>query len=334
MASIKQFYERRDNIAAITAFVRSRGRATRMEISTALSLSWACVSDLVSLLIDDEILLESNERGAAETRGRVPTYLVLNPAKYFLGIDINDSGIAVTLLSIDGSRISSKKWEAEFFSDEEALKLTVCEKIEESITKKENCLGIGVAMEGARAANGGWYYPTPTGSFIFYPDKVIEDRFGLPVFVRHDPECMLYTVAESLDIDCMTLRVDTGVGVAVMKRGKLMEAPLELGNIFVGGERLRKYVYDCNAKESCTFDEVHLGEKLGYSAANLAMLLGLKKVYIVGEIIAWFDKIADEFDAAFSKVSRKIEYEVSEISDASEGAARVAMAAYPILKEV
>ena len=332
MASAKQFYERRDNIAAITAFVRSKGKATRMEISSALSLSWACVSDLVSLLMDDGILLESNERGSAETRGRAPTYLVLNSKKYFLGVDINDSGIAITLLSLCGDKISSKKWDAELFYDENSLASAVCDKIEKSLTSKEDCLGIGVAMEGGRKSDGGWYYPTPSGVFPFYPDKVIENRFGLPVFVRHDPECMLYAVAESLDIDSMTLRVDTGVGVAAMKRGKLMELPLELGNVIVDGKKLRKYVYDCNALGICTFAEVHLGEKLGLSAANLAMLLGLKKIYIVGEIIDWFDKISDEFESSFKMVGGDLEYEVSEISDASEGAAKVAMAEYPIVK--
>ena len=332
MASIKQFLERRNNIAAIVGFVRSRGKATRMEISSALSLSWACVSDLVSLLLDDEILKESSEKNTSDARGRTPTYLKLNDEKYFLGVDINDSGIAITLLSLGGAKLSSKKWESKFFSDEESLADAVCEKIESVIERKGACLGIGVAMEGMRISDGAWGYPTESGSFAFYPDRIIEKRFGLPVFVRHDPECMLYAVAESLDLDCMALRVDTGVGVAAMKQGKIMELPLELGNVFIDGERLRKHVFDCTALKKRSFGDARLGEKLGYAAANLAMLLDLKKVYIVGEVIEWFDEIAEEFGTAFSKVKRGIEFEVSGISDASEGAAKVAMAEYPILR--
>lgn len=334
MASAKQFLERRNNIAAIVGFVRSRGKATRMEISSALSLSWACVSDLVSLLLEDKILEESVEKNMSDARGRTPTYLKLNKDKYFLGVDINDSGIATTLISLDGTKISSKKWEAKFFLDEQTLACAVCDKIEMALARKEDCLGIGVAMEGMRRSDGAWGYPTPSGSFLFYPDSIIEKRFDLPVFVRHDPECMLYAVAESLELDSMVLRVDTGVGVAAMKKGRIMELPLELGNIFVDGERLRKHVFDCTALKKCSFDEAHLGEKLGYAAANLAMLLGLKKVHIVGEIIEWFDKIEEEFSFAFSKVKKDTEYEVSKISDASEGAAKVAMAEYPIVKRL
>ena len=90
MASIKQFIERRDNIAAIVAYIRSVGKATRIEISSALSLSWACVSDLVALLIERGVIEESSERdknAASVSRGRTPTYLSLNEKKYFLDIN-------------------------------------------------------------------------------------------------------------------------------------------------------------------------------------------------------------------------------------------------------
>ena len=45
MASMKQFIERRDNIAYIVTYLRRVGKVTRIEISSAISLSGACVSD-------------------------------------------------------------------------------------------------------------------------------------------------------------------------------------------------------------------------------------------------------------------------------------------------
>ena len=98
MASSKQFIEKRNNIASIVSFVRSRVEATRLEIASALSLSWACVSDLVSLLIEQNILFEFKRTAQqGESVGRTPTYLSLNPEKYFLGVDINDSGFSVAV---------------------------------------------------------------------------------------------------------------------------------------------------------------------------------------------------------------------------------------------
>lgn len=332
MASAKQFIERRDNIASIIAYIRSRGEATRVEIASALSLSWACVSELVSIMIGDGVLTETkrSERERGELRGRTPSYITLNKKKYFLGVDINDSGIAVTVIGSDGNKIHSKKWEPESFADRDALADSVCGKIEEMLGVKEDCLGVGVAMEGMRDTDGGWKYPFSGGACPFRPDTVIESRMGLPVYVRHDPECMLYAVAENFDDDCMALRVDNGIGVAVMKGGKILELPLELGFAHRCGRPLKSILRDC-AKEG---NYAGIAAELGAASANLAMLLGVKTVYIVGEIIGWFDGARDIFDKAFSVVDKNVKYEISKASDASEGAARVAMAEYPIMKEV
>ena len=52
MASIKQLTEKNDNISAIISFIQRNEKATRMELCKALSLSWACISDLVARLIE------------------------------------------------------------------------------------------------------------------------------------------------------------------------------------------------------------------------------------------------------------------------------------------
>ena len=107
MASIKQFEERKDNISSIVSFVRINQKVTRREICNALSMSWACVSELVAILIEDGILIESDcgARTTSAAKGRNPSYLSLNEKKYFIGIDINDSGFAITSLSINGEMI-------------------------------------------------------------------------------------------------------------------------------------------------------------------------------------------------------------------------------------
>ena len=85
MASAKQLEERENNLSAIISFVRVRGAATRMEVCEGLSLSWACVSELVGILIDENVLIESTQDTNGMTsaaKGRTPKYVTLNKQKY------------------------------------------------------------------------------------------------------------------------------------------------------------------------------------------------------------------------------------------------------------
>jgi hypothetical protein len=141
---------------------------------------------------------------------------------------------------------------------------------------------------------------------------------------------MLYALAQTPKDDCMTVRVDNGIGVAAMKGGKILELPLELGFIMCGEEKLKDILK--HAKKSGNYAK--FASELGIAVGNLSMLLGVKKVFLVGEIIKLFDDISAAFDESFKSVDKKMEYEVSKVTDASEGAARVAMTEYPRLEDI
>lgn len=326
MASVKQLIERKDNIASIVSFIRENQRVTRREICNALSMSWACVSELAAILIEDGILIESGlgVRASSAARGRNPSYLSLNEKKYFLGVDINDSGIAITSLSMSGEMLASKKWDAETFDTEEALERSVCQKISEFLSDKENCCGIGIAMEGRRSEQGGFFYPIAADWIPIFPQRFIAERFGLPVSIRHDPECVLYSVAHA-SRDCVAVRVDNWIGVAAMKHGKILELPLELGLIQYGNRKLQNILRSC-AKSG---DYGEIAEALGRSVGNLALLLGIETCFLAGEITEWLDGAKDKFEAAFHEANPQGEYKICFVSDASDGAARLAMADFP-----
>lgn len=332
MASIKQFGERKDNISAIVSFIRRNEATTRMEICKALHLSWACVSDLVADLIKDDVLIESapSANNASSAKGRSPAQLSLNENKYFLGVDINNFGIAVTSLSINGVQIAFKKWEAKHFTDEKELTLSVCDHISEMLSCKEDCCGIGVAVEGMRSEDGGFLYPMKNGCVSVFPQREIAARFELPVSAKHDPECMLYSVAKPYSEDCIMVRADTEeIGIAAMKHGKILELPLELGHTCYGGLRLRDILHSCAEKG----DFCEIIEMLGYSVANLALLLGIQKCYLVGEWTNWLGKdMYSTFESAFKSVCSDAKFEICALADASDGAARLAMSEYPTIK--
>lgn len=327
MASIKQLTEKNDNISAIVSFIRRNETATRMELCKALSLSWACISDLVARLIEENILIESapSAKAGASTKGRLPTLLSLNEKKFFLGVDINDSGIAVTTLSMNGKRIASKKWEEEPFACEEELVRSVCEKIEALMPSTENCCGIGVAMEGRRAEDGGWLYPMKQGCVSIHPEVFLAARFRLPIAVRHDPECVLHAVAKHRE-DCLVVRLDKWIGVAAMKHGKILEMPLELGWIRYGEEKLQDILR--NGAQSGDFLE--FAKALGRSVGNLALLLGISTCFLAGEAFTWQERLIEAFDTTFKQACKQGTYELCVASDASDGAARLAMSQYTL----
>ena len=331
MPSIRQSGERRDNIAAIVAFIRKNEKATRMDLCKALSLSWACVSDLVALLIEEEILIESAQesKGASAVKGRTPTLLSLSEQKYFLGVDINDSGIAVTTLSMNGKRIASHKWAEEPVESEAELARSVCDKIASMLSDSENCCGIGVAMEGRRAADGGWLYPMKHCCVPIFPEVFLAREFGLPISVRHDPECVLYSVAPH-PADRIAVRVDKWIGVAAMKREKMLELPLELGWIRYGERKLQSILRDCVSKG----DLREIAEALGYSVGNLTLLLGIDSCFLAGEGIEWLEDLTEIFEAALQKANPNATYKTCAITDASDGAARLAMAEYPLQGQI
>ena len=328
MASIKQLTEKNDNISAIISFIQRNEKATRMELCKALSLSWACVSDLVARLIEENILIETaqdTKTGATATKGRTPTLLSLNEKKFFLGVDINDSGIAITTLSIGGKEIASKKWAEEPFSCEEELMRSVCEKIEELMPNSENCCGIGIAMEGMRAADGGWLYPMKQGCISVCPEVFLAERFRLPIAVKHDPECVLYSVARHKE-DCIVVRVDKWIGVAAMKNGKILEMPLELGWIRYGEQKLQDILRNCAKKG----DHLEIAEALGRSIGNLTLLLGINTCFLAGEVAAWLEGLTTVFNTTFRQANKNATCEICAVSDASNGAAKLAMAKYTL----
>ena len=283
------------------------------------------VSNLVTILLEDCILMETLQEGTSESKGRPSAVLTLNKDKYFLGVDVNDVGIAITKLSINGEKLSIKKWQEAYFDTEEELIVAVCDKIETMLENKQDCLGVGVAMEGLPSSSGGYYFPFNGGAKLVHPDQFIKNRFKLPVVVKHDPECMLYSALNQTVQDCVLVRVDKWVGVAVMKNGKILDTPIELGRVKYGDSKLVDILTTCKK----TGDYVEFAKALGFSVGNLVSLLCINKCFISGSITNYFDKISTDFNTAISDVSQNIKYEVYLAPDASEGASRLAMAKYP-----
>lgn len=330
MPSQKQYTERTDNIRAIFSALRECGSLTRNEISQKLGLSWACVSDLTAMLISEGIALARSPSGEKSFRGRTPSYLCLSEENCFLGVDINNNGITFRKESAVGELIAVHTDKREI-DTEDALSEIVLSGIEGMLSGfSGKCLGIGVAMQGQRSeATGLWGFPAPGGYIYVDPEKMIGAKFKMPVTVRHDPECMLYAfMGNGERKDTMTVRVDGGIGVAVMKRGEMLTCPLELGEtVTEGGVHLSELC--TTAKIISSADKTGACRALSLAVANLALLLDVERVILCGEAVREYLKLGSFFSDIFSSVcGGKISLSMSEITDAAGGAVSASASNY------
>ena len=63
-------------------------------------------------------------------------------------------------------------------------------------------------------------------------------------------------------------------------------------------------------------------------------LLGIDRCFLAGEGIEWFEELTDLFGTALRQANSNAKYEICVITDASDGAARLAMADYPFQRKI
>lgn len=306
MAGLEQHRQKQENIANILELLRQR-KMTRRELCQELQLSWACVSELVGILIETNIIVE--EKDEDTTQGRKPLILSLNPDKCVMGMDINRIGITVCFCNLYG-----EKQKQEIYPVKTDNELALRESVELALTEvTDQVIGIGVAMQGQRQKDG-WLFPGDKGRFLW----VAEDLRNLPTWVEHDPNCMLLGYVNRSEEKVMLVRVDDGVGVSLYTEGRFSQEPLELGLINMDGERLEVRVRNNDAAA--------LGQALG----NLCALIQIDQLVLCGRRIEQMNiqVLLDTFRNSTIENSKTI-IKIEKAVDASLGAAKLALMSYP-----
>jgi predicted NBD/HSP70 family sugar kinase len=222
-------------------------QTTRREIEFETGFSWGTVSSNVAFLIEKGYIKEekSEQSGVA---GRT-TYLLKPTSNNVasIGLDINRSGLSCEIVAMDSSII--KSFESEFTAQTQAEALaqseTLCQMAIDWCAENElRVFSLGIAIQGS--VNG------RLGISMRFPN--IEDwkacsikehfakKFSLPVYLGHDPKCMLLgeMYRKKYD-DCVLIRIDNGIGMAVSLDGNILDDTerFELGHTLavLGGRR-------------------------------------------------------------------------------------------------
>lgn len=236
---------KRNNTADIFTFILERGKTTRREIEFETGFSWGTVSANVAYLLEKGYIIE--EKTAVTGVGRATYALALNGNVVSVGLDINRSGFKAEVVGLDLS--VKRTFFAPFTADNQEQTLLRAEELIRSALDwcegKYKTLSLGVAVQGAVNGKEGisLRFPRMNWEPCNLKERFVS-AFDLPVYLAHDPRCMLIAAfCKKKHKDCVLVRIDEGIGMAVSQDYKLLDDTerLELGHIVTSsGERLEE----------------------------------------------------------------------------------------------
>lgn len=235
---MKKFISQEDmklaNIFEVLALIRREGSLTRKEIQESMGLSWGGVSQIVSRLLDGGYVKEVKKEEISSS-GRKPSAIKVNDEdNFFLGIDVNKSGLYAKVIDLNGKTVFSESREAEAKNKESFLGgvFALADSVISALYDKK-ILAVGLAMQGRVDAEEG------ISEDINIPgwhnvdiSSLIGERYKIPTYVMHDPDCILAAGTSDDKRDTVLIRIDDGLGMAVLKSGRLITGigMLEIGN--------------------------------------------------------------------------------------------------------
>lgn len=357
---INQQDMKRANAADIFALIRERPGITRKQIELMTEFSWGAVSNITGRLLEQNYIVEYKNEASAGA-GRTPYCLSVNEKAYFaLGLDLNSSGFSAVVMNLKNECVDSMTRQVQP-GDREALLKQIESFVGEVVSNwREKLFVIGVAMQGVVNAEAGLSVELP-----HCPDwkdvplaDILAKHFGIPAFLEHDPNCILYAHSKQHELnDALLLRVDRGIGMSVMIDGQIQNrlGMYEIGhtNVVRGGalcacgrhgcleayasmrgmERRAKLPFEALARAAESGDETALryfaetAEYLAVAVANSARLLNISNVILCGEIWRYKDLFYNHFLEVLKETSERDVpiCSIIESGGAARGAALIAV---------
>lgn len=308
------------NIYEVLSLIRREGALTRKEIQSIMGLSWGGVSQMVSRLMELSFIKEVKEETPVKA-GRRPYVLSINGEDNFvLGADINKSGLYLEAVNLSGKTVFSLSGAADTSGKEGFLQsiYSLLDGAFSSLSGK-NILALGIAMQGKVDSERGISEDIGiTGWKNEAIGDLLKERCGVPVYIAHDPDCILTAGAGEKMADAVLLRIDRGLGMAVMKNKKLISGSgmLEIGNaVSETGESIAGML--TAGKD--------ILPALSLAMANAMVLFDIDSLMLCG---AYLDSHPDFMEKMAESISALIKKQISsvcvDVRNAAYGAAKSA----------
>lgn len=215
---------RKKNMSTLFNSIVENSPVSKRGLQALTGLSWGVVSTVSSQLLDMGYIITVGKQDADV--GRKPDMMDINPCDhYIIGLDLNLSGLCGVVTDMKGRVV--RKWRRIFlYNSKECVLKTTFSLLEEMIStySDKQIEGIGFAVQGVVDTDNGISVRLPQ-----VPDwkdvelkSMVEERFGYPVLVMHDPVCIM--IAEQAFGDsvlktaqnAVILRIDSGFGMATL----------------------------------------------------------------------------------------------------------------------
>ncbi len=333
------------NCASVLNVIRNCGALSRKQISDITGLSWGGMTKIVNRLIEHAYIVEEKGENTTNT-GRAPGLLRVNDKQYYvIGLDINRAGFGAYVMNLCGNVL--KEYEREVtISDRESLLNYIFDFTKDIIEDYQDrqLLSIGIAMQGIVDAKNGISksFPRCQGWENVPLRDLMQEAFGVNVFVEHDPNCMLYHFLNEEDGENMLLfRVDNSIGMAASVEGEILQGSgiLEIAHCMVVPEGkecrcqrqgcLESYISPCLEKGNVQKEALsEMIFPLAMTMYNMAKIFNAEELIVTGRLVKYHEQFEEALCRKFyefmqdEKVALTI---VEESKQAVKGAALIAV---------
>ncbi|MBL7164128.1 MAG: ROK family transcriptional regulator [Anaerolineales bacterium] len=205
--------------------VYSRGEVSRADLARATSLTRSTVSEIVTALIEDALIVEVGHGVSAG--GKPPILLnVDNEARHVIGIDLASGEFRGALINLRGEIRHRVNIPVGRLSGERAL-FMVYELIDELLKLADRpILGIGIGTPGLMDVKQGVVITAVNLDWQNLPlAELLQDRYNLPVCIANDSQVSAlaeYSFGEHDQISNLVLvKVGRGVGSGIVHNKEL-----------------------------------------------------------------------------------------------------------------
>lgn len=316
---INQLHMREMNLNEVLKIIREQGSLTRRKLQELTGLSWGGISQIVTRLLKQNLIIE--EKDMTQTAGRKPTCLKINGQQNLvLGIDINSSGITAVIQNLKNEILEQMTGQADCTSKDHLL-AGVYQLTDELYRKyKESMiLAIGISMQSAVDEESGCsLYLKECPDWKDVPlCKIFTERYEIPVYLAHDPDCLVASNVSMFGEDVILFRIDYGIGMSVFKNSEFIKAPgmLEIGNTLVRSEDHKMQQLNDSAtlsaiekKTGRSIQEItrdvpgenqiiqKAADDLAVAIANAAILFDIPTILLSGKLIEQSAAISAELE--------------------------------------
>ena len=339
--SVNQDNMRRLNDSMVIAMLRN-GPLTRRELQFRTLLSWGGVTNTVNRLIESGYLKEEKSV-VRQASGRTPSQLSLvADNNLVVGVDVNMTGLTGCIMNLRGEILREAAAQADR-SSSDGFMSSIISFTKGLVARKPGArfLAAGISMQGeVDQENGVSVRLSQLPQWRNIPLRdIVSHALGIPVWIAHDPDCMLHAyMTDTGTKDAVLLRLDGDAGMAAAVSGRIITGCglMEAGHMVIdpSGPRcscglsgcLTAYVSACERTGSDS-DFHALAEPLAVTAHNLMQIFRPERLVLAGDLMRSRDRFAAGLESAFLQISSHPYSTIEIISDARgamRGAALIA----------